>query len=120
MVAPALGGVSAFAGGAGRPVGRHPVAKARSRTDEMAVLCALPFLLPDTINQKSHAHTPCTVTNWETNRRKSTTIHYIVMEVLSRQSSSFMPGPIVGDAQEAGRNARGHERAFPYHPARKA
>src|SRR5581483_5562149 len=55
VIAAGLGGKAAFAGRPRTSVGRHPIAKLRSRPDEMAVLGARNIVLPDAIDKKSHA-----------------------------------------------------------------
>src|SRR5262249_44799473 len=61
MVAPARGGKAAFTGRAGAAIFRHPVAKARGRAHEAPVRRARAVLLvlPDAVDQKTHAERPC-------------------------------------------------------------
>src|SRR5262245_30353066 len=53
-----LRGEIPFAGWARTSVRRHPIAEFRRRPDEVAVLCARNIVLPDAIDQKSHAGLP--------------------------------------------------------------
>src|SRR5262249_57684315 len=61
MVAPARGSKAGFIGGAGVAVFRHPVAKARGRAPETPLRRARAVLLvlPDAVDQKTHAGRPC-------------------------------------------------------------
>src|SRR5262249_59116733 len=61
MVASARGGKAAFTGRAGTAIFRHPVAKARGRAHETPLWRARAVLLvlPDAVDQKTHAERPC-------------------------------------------------------------